>query len=235
LLDVTSTTTQFTGPTNVNINGNTFFNISNQAIFVGTNSEGISFVGNIKSSNNIFTRVGNGYGSVSESRQATEVIAFNSFGNLSIGDTFARFTNFNTSTITASSVLKPIIHGPVTVASVVQQTKILNTATYSIFVWPKAVYTVSGVTSPGQNITIDYTLYKPSISTSTQAVVRRGTIEAVVNGSTSTITDNFTANGSSDGNTVFRLNLTTTSTAIIVQAVNSGVRGFLTYTTTVRQ
>lgn len=217
---------QITGPTRVVVTENTFDVINKEALFVGPNITGVS---NIKSSNNIYTNVGFGYGSTAgETKQVHDVISFNSFGNSSVNDSFGRLNAINTATISAFSAIKPAVNGPsVFEAETVKPVNMPGVGSFNVFVWPKTVYTVTNITSPGQNIEIDYTLTKAN-------TVRRGTLEIVVNGSVSKLTDNFSYNGVNDGGAIFSVDLTR-SDVIIVKVNNSGANGTLTYKANVRQ
>lgn len=217
---------QITGPTRVVVTENTFDVINKEGLFVGPNITGVA---NVKSSNNIYNNVGFGYGSTAgETNQAHDVISFNSFGNSSVNDSFGRLTAINTSSIAAFSSIKPVVNGPsIFEAETIKPVNMPGVGSFNIFVWPKTTYTVTNITSPGQNIEIDYVLTKSN-------TVRRGTLEIVVKNNSSTITDNFAYNGVNDGGAIFSVDLTR-SDVIIVKANNTGINGTLTYKANVRQ
>lgn len=217
---------RITGPSRVVISNNTFDNINKEGLFVGSNATGVA---NIKSSNNIYNNVGLGYLSVSgELNQRHDVISFNSFGNSSVNDTFGRLDIINTGTVAPFTAIKPVIKGPGVFEAVSSKPVLITgVGTFNVFVWPKSVYTVSSITSPGQTIEIDYILTKTN-------TVRRGKLEVAVKDSSATIADNFTYDGVSDGDTIFSVDLSRPD-AIIIRANNSGINGTITYKANVRQ
>ena len=223
---LTGATGSYYGPTRINIENNSFTNINKQGIYLGANASGAAIT---KSSNNSFINVGNS-NYQNEYSQTTDVINFGSFGSSSSEDNFARLSAINTGSISGYTNIKPVVRGPVAISSKVSApVAITGVSTIPVFVWPRSTYTVTTVTCPGQTIALDYVLYK-----TTGNITRRGKIEAVVNGSTSTIVDNFNYTGSSDGSIIFSVNLTRAD-AIVINAANAGTNGILTYNFNVRQ
>jgi hypothetical protein len=224
------TTGSTTGADNVNIINNQFSNINNYGIYIGPNTTGKSVV---KSSKNSFVNVGNGYrNSQGELSQRTSVVYFGNTGCSSTGDDFTRLKNINTGSITAFSAIRPTVYGPsVFTDDTTNYVSLATTGTYNVFVWPRAsfTYTVTNLSSPGQVISLDYSINKP-----TGNITRRGILKASINGSTATVVDNFTYYGSNDGLVTFTVDLTRAD-VIIVKASNTGPRGVLSYTPTVRQ
>lgn len=217
---------RITGPTRVNITENNFSVINKEGLFVGANVTGVS---SIKSSNNSYTNVGIGFGSVTgEIAQRHDVISFNSFGNSSVDDSFARLDVINTSSVAAFTSIKPVVYGPgVFGAITTKPVSMPGVGTFNVFVWPKSTYTITSITSPGQNIEIDYVLTKSN-------TVRRGTLSIAVKDTSATIADNFTYNGVNDGDTIFSVDLSR-SDAIIVKANNIGINGTISYNANVSQ
>jgi hypothetical protein len=90
-------------------------------------------------------------------------------------------------------VVRPVVYGPMVYKSEVSKVINLTSAgRASVFIWPKSIYTVSNVTSPGQTISLNYTLTKPS-STASSVITRQGTVEILVNGINNKITDTNTS------------------------------------------
>jgi len=214
------------GPTHIDITNNKFINISNQGVYAGANATGAAF---IKSSNNSYQNVGNDI-TQGDYSQSTDVITFTSPGNFSSGDDFSRLDAINTSSIAGFTSILPIVNGPsIVTPKVPSQVTISGTGDFQVFTYPKISYTLTNFMSPGQQISIDYVLHKTA-----DGVTRRGTISAVVYSNTSTITDNFSYVGPTDGSTTFKLDLSR-SDVVSVQANNLGTSGYLIYTPTVSQ
>ena len=217
---------QVRGPSRVSIDNNTFDLINKEGILVGPNVTGFS---SVKSSNNVFANVGNGFGSTTgDLNQRHPVISFGSFGNSSTNDRFGRFTTINTSSLVNVVSIRPIVSGPSSFEmETVNPVVITGVGTFNLFVWPRSSYTVTNITSPGQNIEIEYVLSKSN-------TVRRGNLEIAVSGNASTITDKFSYDGVNDGNVSFSVNLTR-SDSIIIEALNTGINGTVTYKANIRQ
>ena len=225
---LTNVIPQRTGPTLVTITDNSFENINRYGVYVGPNVTGKSIV---KSSNNTFVNVGSGNNNTQgDLTQVTSVINFSSFGNLSTEDSFSRLDAINTDNISIYSSVRPVVSGPMVYNSKVS--KVINLTGIglaSVFIWPKSLYTVTSITSPGQTITLNYTLNKP-----TGGIVRRGVVEVAVNGSSNTITDNFSYTGTSDGSCTFYLDASR-SDVINVKVNNQGTAGVIVCSASVRQ
>ena len=227
-----SLTSAIVGPTLVTITENNFQNINYHGIYVGGNgTSSPAQHTNIKSSNNTFVNVGGGYNNTQgELNQASPIINFSSFGNLSADDSFSRLDAINTDNISVYTLVKPVVYGPMVYnAPVSKVIKLTGVGLASVFIWPKSSYTLTNTTSPGQTITLKYTLNKP-----TGGIVRQGTIEVVANGASNTITDNFSYTGSGDGDCTFYLDASR-SDVINVKVNNQGTAGVIVCSASVRQ
>jgi len=217
------------GPTNVNVANNTFDTINSQALYVGTNTTGISTV---KSSGNSYKLVGIGYNGIQgDFGQTTDVITFGTFGSMSNNDTFSRLTALNSNNISSFAEIQPVINGPVVFNTALSTPiYISGYGTISVFAWPRFTYNLRNITCPGQTINVDYVLSKAGTT-------RRGTVEVNVDNSDVTIKDTFSFTGLTDGDMVFSVD-TSRNDVILIKATsqfNQGINGILTYTISVKQ
>ena len=213
------------GPDAVVIHDNTFYNINNQAVFDGSTGTNHS---SVKSYNNSYTRVGVGYNNIQgDLVQVTEVLKFSNFDNISINDDFSRLYSINTGSVSAFSTIVPIINGPVSFTTqLIKPITISSAGTYNVFAWPTNVYTASGVTCPGQSISINYTFAASN-------TLREGSVDVVVNANRSTINDIFSYTDANDGGLTFALNQSRNDVTVIT--VTASVTGTLTYSINIRQ
>jgi hypothetical protein len=225
-------------PRHIRISKNNFSHINYQAIYAGSTST--QFATDINSLDNYFYDVGNNNRGDAPQFQLTEVIRFSSYGNHSEGDTFERLEKMinlgtradyiapvNTSTTRAKS----IISGPAVIKSKSPQvfnfTSGIGTGN-PILGFPLNSFTY-GLTQPGQIITIDYTLLRGS-------VVRRGTVEVIVNGTTTTIRDDYTFSGTDTDPVFFTASVLPGPTNLVIVYTNTaGSSGTIFYTFSVRQ
>ena len=240
---ISLTTASIYGPQHITISNNRFDVIKKQAIYAGSTST--TYFTDINSVNNYFYDVGNNGLGDSVRTQAYEVIRFNSFGNNSTNDTFDRMNKIigpqsslylaQNSTATAVS----LIRGPavLTAKSPLVYNITGGGAAVPMFVYPRSVYQY-GTNPTEQIITIDYTINKPTVS-----MVRRGTLEIIVNNTTTTIKDSYSANDEIEDRTViFSSQVNIARNLVIVYQNNqrnsvTGVTslGNIIYTYTVRQ
>jgi hypothetical protein len=226
-----------TGAQHVQISNNSFERINNQAIYSGSTST--SFTNDINSNNNWFFNVGCGQNGDTTSTQVTEIIRFSSFGNYSNGDSFDRLEriNFDNSYVTGASSVKPIISGP---AIFKTKTALVKPMTGTggnnpWFSFPRSTFQyLTNVTN--QIFTIDYTINCPYVS-----LVKRGTLEVTVSGTTTYIKDSFTSNNSTEGDNIsFSAQVNATKNLVTIYYYN-GIntpalqRPNILYTYTVRQ
>lgn len=225
------------GPQHVNIINNRFDVIKKQAIYSGSTST--TYFSDINSVNNYFFDVGNnGLGDTAKT-QAYEVIHFSSFGNNSTNDTFDRInrilgeqaTTYLAQNSTASAVT--LVSGPVVLTS--KSPNVYNIigsgSPVPMFVYPLSSYHYSTNTNV-QIITFDYTINKPGVS-----LVRRGTLDVVVTGSTATVKDVYTSNNDVEGaKVIFTAQVNPTRNLVVVYQNNqSSAKGNIIYSYTVRQ
>lgn len=248
------------GARSVRITNNAFDTINHQAIYVGTTSTArLSVVSDVISMNNNYINVGNQGNGEAISNNVVEVIRFESWGNVSRNDNFERLNKNNdasesdqfksniTDTYRPTDKLKPVILGPATVESSTPRfyfVKSTNGSDFPFFVYPLSAYNYGINTKPNVVITIDYTLVKPDTN-----LIRRGTLEIVVNGNTradTVIKDTFSSNiTTNDGDIEFSLVPEVTTTLPDYINVNNAIVLFmrnkkppqatLSYTFTVRQ
>jgi hypothetical protein len=231
--NLTGLTSQLTGPQHVVISNNTFDTVNRQAIYAGSTST--SYATDINSVDNYFYNVGNNGLGDTTSTQAVEVIYFGSFGNYSNGDTFDRLTKVNASRayITGASSVKSLIKGPVSLKT--KSPSVYNItgsgAGLQMFWYPRSTYQYS-TNAANQLFTIEYTINKPTIS-----LIRRGTLEIMVSGTSATIKDTYTASEQTEGDKVtFSAQVDPTRNLVIVYVSNQSVYlGNILYTYTVRQ
>ena len=227
--NLTGQTGSSVGPTRVIVSNNSFDTVNKQALFVGTNTSGIS---SVKSINNSYTKVGIGYNNLTgDFSQATDVITFGTFGSMSSNDTFSRLDAINSNSISSFATVYPVISGPVVFnTSITKALSIPGFSSTSIFAWAKNAYTDGGLSSAGQTIKLDYTLSKPGTT-------RKGTITVDINVTDVLITDTFSYTGLSDGDLVFSVDSSRSDVILINGAsqFNQRIAGFLTYTAYVRQ
>jgi Major tropism determinant N-terminal domain/Pectate lyase superfamily protein len=223
------------GAQHVQLSNNTFEYINNQAIYVGSTST----VSDINSVNNWFYDVGNMQQGDTTSTQVTEVITFNNAGNYSTGDTFDRLIKLNAdnSYVTGASSVQSIINGPF-----IFKTKAPLVKTFSgtgtgnpWFSFPRNTFQY-GNASYNQTITIDYTITCPYIS-----LIKRGTLEVTVDGTTTYVKDSSTANDTINGEKIsFSADVNTGKNLVTIYYYNgtatpSAYRPTVIYTYTVRQ
>jgi hypothetical protein len=227
------------GPQTVLIENNTFDYINRQAIVGGSTST--NYASDINSVNNYFFNVGNNGRGDTTSTQVTEVIKFNSFGNYSHGDTFDRVRVINTGTTYGliPATAKSLVDGPVSLRSkgtLVRNIVGIGSQSDIVFVYPRSSFQY-GTNPINQLITIEYTINKP-----TRSLVRRGTLEILVTGTTAQVKDTYTGTVEEfDGNglpsgAVFTAVVNSTKNLVIVYINNlSGTTGNILFTYTVRQ
>lgn len=219
------------GPNYVEIKNNSFDTINNQALFVGQNITGKSYVNSL---NNNYINVGIGFNnSLGDLAQSTEVIAYKTFANTSDNDTFDRLNVINNTPLTAfTGSIKPIISGPVIYSPSYETNYVSlgNLATATVLSYPREVFSAGSRINSTQVIEMKYVI------TRNNAYVREGTLELSINNSTGahTLTDNFTCVDNSDGNLSFITDLARADVAII-KAVNSGPAADISITINVRQ
>lgn len=233
---LTNNTPQKYGPQHITISNNRFDVVKRQAIYAGSTST--THYTDINSLNNYFYDVGNNGLGDKVKTQVYEVIRFNSFGNNSTNDTFDRLnqilvdqgSTYLTQNSTASAV--NVVSGPVVLTSKTANVyNITGRDPVPMFVYPRGTYRY-GSNSTVQTITLDYTVNKPTIG-----LVRRGTLDVVVDGTTATVKDVFTSNNDVEGAKVmFSAQVNTARNLIVVYQNNqSDVKGNIIYTYTVRQ
>lgn len=232
---LTGITPQQYGPQHVNIVHNRFDTVNKQAIYAGSTST--TYYTDINSTDNYFYRVGNFGEGDGVSNQRHEVIRFNSFGNYSRGDTFDRLNllNLGTSYLASNSTAtaKSIVAGPVTLTSKGPQVFNITGSGSSVpmFVFPRSTFQYNNNLN-NQIITLEYTINKPAVP-----MVRKGTLDVVVSGSSATVTDHFSTNNDIEGDKVtFTADVDATRNLVIVKQNNqSAYLGNIIYTYTVRQ
>ena len=256
---LTGTTGRTYGPRSVRILNNTFDTINRQAIYVGTTATArTSVVSDVLSMNNTYINVGNLSKGELISNNVTEVIRFESWGNASKNDNFERLNKHNdatnseqfkstiTDTFRATDKLKPAVLGPAELVSTTPrfyQITSTNGSDYPFFVYPLSLYNYGTNTKSNCVILINYTLVKPDSN-----LIRRGTLEIVINGNTRTdtvIKDTFSSNiTTSDGDVEFTLipvkpvldDYININDAIVIYVRNNNIpTATLSYTFTVRQ
>ena len=224
---------QQTGPQHVIISNNTFDTVNKQAIYAG--STNTSYTPDINSVDNYFYNVGNDSRGDTTSTQQTEVIYFGSFGNYSNGDTFDRLTKIAASRtyVTSSSFAQSLVNGPVSLKT---KAPLVYNITGSgsglqMFWYPRSMFQY-GTNTANQLITVDYTINKPSIS-----LIRRGTLEVMVSGTSATVRDTYTASEQTEGDKVtFSAQVDPVRNLVVVYISNqSSYLGNILYTYTVRQ
>lgn len=219
------------GPKHIRITNNTFSHINRQAVYAGSTST--LFATDINSVNNYYYDVGNNNQGDSPTYQLTEVIKFGSFGNYSEGDTFERLERINAggtresyigSGSTSTTRAMSIIDGPVTIKSKSPQTFNFSTGVNSMFGYPLG-------TSLNQVVNIEYTLIK-----ATGAVVRRGKLAIIVDGTTATVRDDYTFTGTDTLPVSFSATVWPSPVNLLIIYTNtSGPSGNITYTFSARQ
>jgi hypothetical protein len=149
------------GPVNGVIDSNRFERISNQAIVLGTDTtNSYAYPGYTISSNNTFKGVGNGadnsnspiseYGTTSTN---TPVITFNSAGNKSVNDVFARrdFANLVVQIPNSTFYYNPYIQGPGAIEDQSVYRRQLSATTNDLVIFP--------LNGGEQKITMSYELW----------------------------------------------------------------------------
>ena len=226
-----------TGAQHVQITNNTFEHINNQAIYSGSTST--SFTNDINSTDNWFYDVGCNQKGDSTGTQVTEIIHFGSFGNYSKGDSFDRLEklNVNTSYVTGLASVKAIIDGPATVVTKAPQVKVLSGTggDNAWFSFPRSTfqYQTNGY---NQIFTVDYTINCPYIS-----LVKRGTLEVTITGTTAYVKDSYTSNNATEGDKIsFSAKVDATKNLVTIYYYNGTAtpadqRPNIIYTYTIRQ
>jgi hypothetical protein len=226
-----------TGAQHVQITNNTFEHINKQAIYSGSTST--SFINDINSTDNWFYDVGCNQQGDSTGTQVTEIISFGSFGNYSNGDTFDRLEKLNETIfyVTGLSNVKSIISGPATITTKTPQVKIL-TGTGGDNPWfsfPRSVFQYQN-NSSNQIFTVDYTINCPYVS-----LVKRGTFEVTVTGTTAYVKDSYTSNNATEGDKIsFTAKVSASKNLVTLYYYNGTAtpadqRPNIIYTYTVRQ
>ena len=229
----TTTITGSVGPQHVYIAGNTFDTINRQAVYAGSSST--SVISDINSVNNYYYNVGNDGEGDTTLAQQTEVIYFAGFGNYSDGDTFDRLTKVSSNVrfVTSASTVRSLVHGPVSLKTKTTQVyNITGSGSGFPFVWiPRSQYQYS-TNSFNQLLTIEYTVNKPNIS-----LIRRGTLEIMVSGTTATVKDTYTSSEQTEGDKMtFSAQVDPSRNLVVVYLSNQSVYlGSIFYTYTVRQ
>lgn len=222
------------GPQHVIISQNKFDTINKQAIYVGSTST-VNY-SDINSVDNYFYRVGNLGQGDGTSNQVHEVIRFGTFGNYSSGDTFDRLNKLNLGSTylapNSTATTKSVVSGPVTLTSKGPLVyNIIGESITPIFVFPRSTYQYS-TNAANQIITIDYTINKPDVS-----LIRKGTLDIIVSGTTSSLTDSYSTNNVIEGEKITFLSEVSTSRNLVIVKQNnqSSAKGNIIYTYTVRQ
>lgn len=233
---LTGLTSQKYGPQHVRIVNNMFDTINAQAIYAGSTST--TYSTDINSVNNYYRNVGSNSLGDTTSTQSTEVIRFNSYGNYSENDTFDRLEKINTgiSYLIGPSNVKSIIDGPAAIKS--RSTAVYNITgagtNLPVFGYPRStfLYGSTNLADANQLITVEYTINKPDIS-----LIRRGTLEVMVSGTTATVKDTYTSSEQVEGDKLsFTASVNTAKNLVIVYLANQSVYlGNILYTYTVRQ
>ena len=225
------------GAQHVQLSNNSFEYINNQAIYSGSTSTTVA--NDINSTNNWFYDVGNMQLGDTTATQVTEVITFNNAGSYSDGDTFDRLTKLNAdnSYVTSPSNVQPIINGPFFF-----KTKAPLTKTFSgtggdnpWFSFPRNTFQYNNATF-NQIFTVEYTITCPYIS-----LIKRGTLEVTVDGTTTYVKDSSTANDTTNGEKIsFSAKVNAAKNLVTIYYYNgtatpSANRPTTIYTYTVRQ
>jgi Major tropism determinant N-terminal domain len=169
------------GPSRVSIKDNKFEYIKRQGIVASYNTATNNM---INSENNTFVDVGNDMNGDASSTQ-TSIITFNSFGNSSINDNFARLWSAQTTALGVAQ--KPVVDG---IAGATVKTKYTNTYPVAststnqlLFRLPYDGNTISA--------TLEYTIYKLNL-------VRKGILSVVGGPSDVSIKDDYTLAGNAE-------------------------------------
>jgi hypothetical protein len=206
------------GPQFVSIKGNRFENTYLQAVYVGIFNTATTVLSHVVSIENEYINCGNHtkpqVGS-NDNFPFTEVITFQTQGNASIDDYFARDEN-NTSG--QPTTYLPSVLGYTSVHT--RGPKIVNliqrVAAQTVLVLAK--------TNTDQAIKISYVATQPFTNTT-----RRGELKITCNSITPILTDEYTYYGTSDGGLVFNASLTTSTNAITISALNPNAPTTLEY------
>jgi len=230
----TVTTSTNYGPRDVLITENTFVNINQQGLSVGSLSTTTAVLNNIVSNNNYYTLVGyGGNGILGEASQVYDVITFKALGCYSKNDYFERITYDNAVTVANTvTYYQPAVSGPLSLTSNLPLTVDVYNGTNSVLTYPIYNYTFADTGGAASIIIeLDYTLIKPY-----ESVVRKGTLEVTLIGTASNIKDTFTYSGPNDGNVVFSTAVLTGLNAFKILANNyESTQGNLSFTYTIRQ
>jgi len=208
----------FVGPVSTRLENNKFLNINREGFYVGNNS-GNNFTNHV-SAYNVFREVGNNL--TGDLNPVTPIINFLSNGNVSSGDFSTRFTNINSTTTSIVSTASWFIGGSTYInnGSVYSANLTISTQTVSIANLPFNGYQAA--------TSIDYNLLISSAN-----IARKGKLfvntALLTNGSTATITDNYSYVGSTDGGTIFTASLNTITNSIVLGYINPTYAGTVTY------
>lgn len=226
-----------TGAQHVQITNNTFEHINKQAIYSGSTST--SFINDINSTDNWFYDVGCNQKGDSTSTQLTEIISFGSFGNYSTGDTFDRLEklNANNTYVTGPSSVQPIITGPITFNTKTPRAKVLSGTggDNAWFSFPRSTFQYL-TNSYNQIFTVDYTINCPYLT-----LVKRGTLEVTISGTTAYVKDSYTSNNATEGDRIsFTAKVNASKNLVTIYYYNGTAtpadqRPNIIYTYTVRQ
>ena len=226
-----------TGAQHVQVTNNAFEHINKQAIY--SSSTSTSFINDINSTDNWFFDVGCNQQGDSTSTQLTEIISFGSFGNCSTGDTFDRLEKLNSTItyVTGASSVKSIITGPATFNTKTPQVKVL-TGTGGDNPWfsfPRSTFQYQS-NNYNQIFTVDYTINCPVLS-----LVKRGTFEVTITGTTAYVKDSYTSNNATEGDKIsFTAKVSASKNLVTLYYYNGTAtpadqRPNIIYTYTVRQ
>ena len=234
-------------PMHVRISNNTFSRVNYQAIYAGSTST--AFATDINSKNNYFSDVGNLSRGDAPEFQHTEVIRFGSYGNNSEGDTFERLEqmiNISTkgdyiiSSNTGTTRAKAIVSGPAVITPKSPQVFNFSSGTgrgNPLLGFPLSDFRFGALTS-GQTVTVNYTIIR-----SADNLVRRGTLNIIVIGTSATVTEEYTFTGTEVGTIFFTAEVlpardpsnNPSTNLLIVYLRTAGASGTIFYTFSVRQ
>lgn len=233
---LTGASPQQYGPQHILIEGNTFDTINKQAVYGGSTST--THASDINSVNNYYYNVGCNSNGDNTLTQVSEVIKFAGFGNFSTGDTFDRLEFINTGTqyLDGSSFARSLVIGPVLLTSKGPRVyDIPGQGVSAVFAIPRSTFQYK-TNDSNQLITVDYTINKKFAS-----IYRRGKLEILVDNTTATITDSYTANSDPSTERVTFLATVNTATNLVTLNITNSTsadttdRGNILYTYTVRQ
>jgi hypothetical protein len=202
--------TRIHGPIDVKIVNNNFYNVYQQAIFVGSNTNNTSNL--VTSQNNQFNNCGNMGNPAQDVAQSFEVITFFTPGNVSQNDYFSR------DDANANGVPNPMI--PAIKGHTSLTGNKVNSITLPTNVTTNILSLAAG--SSAEQIRMDY------IATQTN-LTRIGQLQVLVDANTATVYDSFQYQGTAIGDTM-RFTATLASNVITLSAVNlNNPQVFLSY------